>query len=304
MLASLPQGLVPLLGGTRLSGTFRLTGALRFDTRELGELKVTWRVDNRCRITHVPPHVAPERFKQPFTYYVTDASGRLISIVAGPGTPTWVPLFDISRYMQAAVLVCEDGRFWRHEGFDHEAIKNSLRDNLKAEGFVRGASTISMQLAKNLYLRRDKTLSRKLQEVVLTMLLEQELTKEQILELYLNVIEYAPGVYGIGPAAAHYFRSQARDLTLGQSLYLASILPNPAHTHFGRDSKLSKGWSSYLRRLMKIARDRKLVSDEELEEGLREEIVLGQPGHLAQEDGFGPEVDPLEQETTDLPPGL
>src|SRR5690606_26000898 len=100
------------------------------------------------------------------------------------------------------------------------AIHNSILENVKQRRFVRGASTISMQLAKNVYLKREKTLSRKLQEAVLTMLLEQEFTKQQLLELYLNVIEFAPGVYGVGPGAQHYFNTHPSQLSLGQALYI------------------------------------------------------------------------------------
>ena len=120
-----------------------------------------------------------------------------------------MPLSAISKFMEVAVLTTEDGGFHRHHGFDHEAIRNSIRENLRRRKFVRGASTISMQLAKNLYLDRGKNLSRKLQEAVLTMYLEQELTKEQILELYLNVVEFGPLIYGIGPAARYYFDASA-----------------------------------------------------------------------------------------------
>src|SRR6185369_12377724 len=114
----------------------------------------------------------------------------------GPGTEGWVSMGSLPKFMEVGVLTCEDGRFMRHHGFDKEAIINSIRENLAAGGFKRGASTISMQLAKNLYLSREKTLSRKLQEAVLTLYLEQELSKDQIIELYLNVIEFGPGIYG------------------------------------------------------------------------------------------------------------
>lgn len=275
--ASVPLGMAPLLSGMQLAGTFSLKSALKFDTRRLSETVVRWDMDNRCRITAVPADVSPERFKQPFAHEVKDVDGAPISVLAGPGTASWVPFVNISRYVETALLVCEDGRFWRHEGFDREAIANSIRDNLRADRFVRGASTISMQLAKNLYLKREKTVSRKLQEVVLTMLLEQELTKEEILELYLNVIEYAPGVYGIGPAAEHYFRTDPADLSLSQSFYLASILPSPRVSHFRADGRLSQGWNHYLNRLITIAHQRKRISDEELETAIHEELVFGGP---------------------------
>jgi membrane peptidoglycan carboxypeptidase len=177
--------------------------------------------------------------------------------------------------MATGILICEDSRFFQHDGFDAKAIQESIRNNLRAGTFVRGGSTVSMQLAKNLYLSRQKTLSRKLQEAVLTLLLEQSLTKEQILELYLNVIEFAPGVYGIGPAASYYFRSLAKDLSLGQSLYLASILPNPKNRHFALDGTLSDMWSEYLRKLMVIAHKIRRIDDHELATGLAETVHFG-----------------------------
>jgi membrane peptidoglycan carboxypeptidase len=179
--------------------------------------------------------------------------------------------------MQTAVLTTEDSGFRRHGGFDMEAIRNSIRENLRSGKFTRGASTLSMQLAKNLYLDRGKTVSRKLQEVVLTTYLEQELTKDQILELYLNVIEFGPMVYGIGPAARYYFNTSATDLSLAQALYMSSILPNPKQQHFAVGGEVSPGWMNFLRKLMATAHKRQWITDEELEEGLKETVVRGQP---------------------------
>jgi hypothetical protein len=283
MLASAPEGLLPLLAGVRMSGTFGLEGSLRFDTRKPRDTTARWRLESDCRIAAAPARILPDRFRGSFYYDVTSETGTPMRIVVGPGTASWVPLFAISRYMELAVLLCEDGRFWNHHGFDQGAIKNALKEDLRVGRFLLGASTISMQTAKNLYLRRDKTVSRKLQEVVLTMLLEQQLSKEQILELYLNVIEYGPGIYGVGPAAEHYFASPPSQLTLGQALFLASILPNPRVRHFGADAKLSRGWTGYVHRLMQIAHDRKWITDEELSRGLAEEILMGVPSGVTQE---------------------
>lgn len=272
MLDATPEGLLPLLAGTRLSGTFALTGKLDVDTRALDKMVTKWSSANECRITGAPAEIAPSRFARSWTREVLDVDGRPVQTQSGPGTLGWVPKASISKHMDTAVLICEDGAFFRHRGFDEEAIRNSIRENVKAGRFVRGASTISMQLAKNLYLSREKTLSRKLQEAVLTHLLEQELSKDQILELYLNVIEFGPGIYGIGPAAAHYFNSSAGQLSLGQSLYLASILPNPKRQYFGADGAVGPGWSNYLRKLMRIAAKIHRVSESELEEALGEQV--------------------------------
>jgi membrane carboxypeptidase/penicillin-binding protein PbpC len=216
----------------------------------------------------------------------------------GPGTDGWVPFTSISHYMEAAVLACEDGRFHRHSGFDKEAIINSIRMNLEAGRFVRGASTISMQLAKNLYLPRTKTLARKMQEAILTLYLEQALTKQEILELYLNVIEYGPMVYGIGPASQHYFRTHASGLSLGQALYLGSILHDPKTQHFAGGGAVNGSYMGYLHRLMKILHKIHIISDDELDRGLRETVVYGSPAPIVSPPE---EEDPYENGSADVP---
>jgi hypothetical protein len=276
MLDSAPRGLVPKLKGVRMAGSFALKGRVRFDTANLDKTyKAEWDLSNSCRVTEAPPEIHVDRFKKPFRRTVYTPEGRPTEIESGPQSPGWVPLGAISKFMETAVLTTEDGGFYRHRGFDQEAIRNSIRENLRKMRFVRGASTISMQLAKNLYLDRTKNVSRKLQEAVFTMYLEQDLTKEQILELYLNCVEFGPMVYGIGPAAQHYFSTTAGDLSLGQSLYISSILPNPKQQKFVAGGAVSPGWMSYLHKLMRIAYDRKRISEEDLEEGLRETVIKG-----------------------------
>lgn len=277
MLDSSPAGLTPLLGGMRMSGTFSLDGHLDLDTRHPGKMVTRWDIQNQCRVTAVPANIAPRHFQQSWVRQVKGPDGSAMTLESGPGSADWVPGGAISKFMQSAVLVCEDAHFWIHHGFDQEAIRNAIREDFKAGKFLRGASTISMQLAKNLYLSHRKTLSRKMQEAVLTMLLEQELTKDQIMELYLNVIEFGPGIYGIGPAAHHYFDTTADRLSLGQSLYLASILPNPRGQHFGADGQVTPGWSAYLRKLMHIAHKIHRISDDELADGLTEQVAFGVP---------------------------
>jgi Transglycosylase len=278
MLDSTPKGLVPKLQGMRLAGSYALRGRADVDTGHLERgFVLDWDASNTCRILEAPADVSVERFRKPFQRTAYDAQSRPFLLEAGPGTASWVPLPAISKFMETAVLTTEDGGFHRHHGFDHEAIRNSIRENLRQKKFVRGASTISMQLAKNLYLDRGKNLSRKLQEAVLTMYLEQELTKEQILELYFNVVEFGPMTYGIGPAAQTYFNGSARDLSLGQALYVASIMPNPKLQHFGAGGAVTPAWMSYLRKLMKYAHARDRITAEELDEGLRETVVRGSP---------------------------
>lgn len=277
-LDSLPKGLVSRVAGVRMAGTFALKGKVAFDTARLErDFSLSWDTAVSCRVTEAPPTIDVARFAKPFERTVYTPEGMPKSIETGPGTPSWAAYGAISKFMSVAVLTTEDGGFYRHRGFDAEAIKNSLRENLKKRRFVRGASTISMQLAKNLYLDRAKNVARKLQEAVLTMYLEQVLTKDQIMELYLNVIELGPMVYGVGPAAQFYFRSDPGQLSLGQALYLSSILPNPKIDHFTPQGPVRPSWMAYLRKLMEVANKRDRITEEELEDGLRETVVRGSP---------------------------
>ena len=300
-LDATPRGLMPLLGSLRMAGTFAVQAQLDYDSDHAGETRVRLNVANDCRIEQVPAELTPRRFEMLWQREVKDANKRPIELESGPGSPDWVPYDAISPFMETAVLVCEDGHFPYHHGFDFEAIQNSIKDNLIKGRFARGASTISMQLAKNLYLGKEKTLGRKLQEAVLTQLLEQELSKRELMELYLNVIEYAPGVYGIGPAARYYFAKRPSDLSLGQALYIASILPNPERQHFDPDGKVSAAWTRYLQRLMHIAKKIGHVSEEQLEVGLAEQVAF----RVADSGGGAiPAANPFPEEGADTPTEL
>ncbi|ASQ91561.1 monofunctional biosynthetic peptidoglycan transglycosylase [Prosthecochloris sp. GSB1] len=139
----------------------------------------------------------------------------------------WVPLSRISRSLQRAVLVSEDRKFWEHEGFDYEAIEEAVQKNVRKKAFAFGASTITQQLARNLYLSPSKSPVRKLKEAILTWRIERALPKERILELYLNVAEWGDGIFGIEEAARHYYRKSASRLSAREAARLAAVLPNP-----------------------------------------------------------------------------
>lgn len=150
-------------------------------------------------------------------------------IVVGPENPYFTPLAEISPYLQKCVLTSEDPSFFNHRGFINEAFKQSIAKNIRTKKFARGASTISMQLVKNVFLTREKTLSRKLEEILLVYVLENNRisSKERMLEVYFNVIEWGPNVYGIGEAAGFYFQKRPIDLSLNECLFLATIIPKP-----------------------------------------------------------------------------
>jgi hypothetical protein len=284
LLHAAPRALLPQLEGLELGGFFELDSRVAFDTSAPKDTQVEWKFDNECKVVETPTAVDPRRFREPFAHVVLEPDGRATELETGPSTEHWVSLSDITPNMETALIVCEDSRFFSHDGFDNKAIRDSILDNVRAGHFVRGASTLTMQLAKNLYLGREKTLSRKLQEAAFTLLLEERLSKEDILELYLNVVEFGPGVYGIRNAATHYFKSHPGELSLAQALYLGSVLPNPKANHFQEDGALRPRWAQHLQHLMRIARKIKRISDDELEAGLAERLVFGQAHPSADSD--------------------
>ena len=149
----------------------------------------------------------------------------------------WIPLHSIPQNAIDAVIVSEDGTFWSHNGFDWFEFRESVERNYEEGRAVRGASTITQQLVKNLYLSSSKNPLRKFKEWILTWYMEQQLSKSRILEIYLNVIEWGDGVYGIEAAAHYYFDKPASDLNREECARLAAIIPSPRKHRADVDSK-------------------------------------------------------------------
>jgi monofunctional biosynthetic peptidoglycan transglycosylase len=139
----------------------------------------------------------------------------------------WVSYAKISTNLKRAVIASEDAKFLDHEGFDWEGIEKAYKKNLKKGKIVAGGSTISQQLAKNLFLSTKRTPWRKGEEALITVMLENILSKKRILEIYLNVIEWGNGVFGAEAAARHYYKTSAANLSSGQAAKLAAMIPNP-----------------------------------------------------------------------------
>lgn len=140
---------------------------------------------------------------------------------------TWMPLDKISPYLVQAVVVSEDDKFWSHKGFDFEAIKTALGKDIRNKTWRYGGSTITQQLAKNLFLSPSKNPIRKIREVILTWRLESKLSKKRILELYLNVVEWGAGIFGAEAASQRYYGKPASDLSPQEAAHLAVVLPSP-----------------------------------------------------------------------------
>lgn len=278
-LTAMPKGLLPKLEGMEMNGTFGAHGRLAFDARAPEKTEVDLFLEQKCRVTKAPPAISVERFRSPFELRVYDPKGNPKLAMFGPGTPEWVPYEKISPYVVDALMTCEDGAFFSHNGFSAGAIRNAIIANIKAGKFALGASTISMQTAKNVFLDRRKQLSRKLQEAVLTMWLEQAMKKDEILELYLNVIEFGPNLYGIGPASMHYFGRLPSDLDPLEALFLVSILPSPVKRHsLWEKGDPGEGYSAYLRTLLKEERARGHLEEDEYQAAIAHKLVFHKAG--------------------------
>lgn len=171
----------------------------------------------------------------------------------------WVSYAAISDHLKKAVIVSEDASFFSHSGVDVYELKEAIKEDWEKRAFKRGGSTITMQLAKNLYLNPSKNPFRKLQEIAITWQLEQTLSKQRIFEIYLNVIELGPGIYGAEAASRHYFSKPASDLTPLEASTLAAMLPNPRNP---REKGLLYRRNLILTRLFQVGH----ISQEEMEE--------------------------------------
>lgn len=224
-VGNLPQGLQKPLEGLEFTGSLSFFVGLK-------DPKV--KISSNCKVSCKTDRI--RTLSRPFHYDVYRADGKTMADrITGPGSKGWVYLTEVSPFVPPAVIAMEDPGFMGHRGWIAGAFENSLKDNLRYGKFLRGGSTITMQLAKNIWLKREKTIGRKVQEFFLASALESCLSKDRILELYLNVVEFGPNVYGIGEAAKYRFDSSPAALDPRQAFWLAKILPNPRRA--GRPSE-------------------------------------------------------------------
>ena len=260
--------MIPRLTKMRVAGWFgmKVEAEVDFNYLTTSSVYLGGRVDARsCRVTSVDWALSAARLAGPFGHELVDAGNR-IGFEVGPDNPDFVPIAQISPHVIKAILTTEDSRFFYHRGFIPREFQTALARNLIARRFVFGASSITMQMVKNVILGRDKTLSRKLQELILTWYLEKHLRKDRILEIYLNVIEFGPGIFGIGRAAHHLFGKDASTLEPQEAAYLASILPSPKR-HYKKFcvQRMSKGWRRWVDKILRIMKKRKRLNPSELE---------------------------------------
>lgn len=228
-IVSLPEGLFTNFEGMEAEGSFSYDLDFLYNKNKPSELVFDSKLNKEnLKITKYG-EANLSKLNSDFAYRAIINGVRQRQIEVGMSNPNYTPLEQISPYIRKSVLTSEDPSFFSHRGFINEAFKQSIIKNIKTKRFSRGASTISMQLIKNVFLTREKTLSRKLEEILLVYILENNriASKERMLEVYFNIIEWGPNVYGIGEAAHFYFGKHPSQLNLNESLFLASIVPRP-----------------------------------------------------------------------------
>ena len=228
-ISSLPAGLFTHFQGMKASGTFDYKLNFAYNKNKPNQLVFDSKLKKEnLKITKYG-EANLNKLNGEFVYRALIKNVLQRPVLVGSANPNYMPLDQISPYLRKSVLTTEDPSFFSHRGFISEAFKQSIVKNIKTKKFSRGASTISMQLVKNAFLSREKTVSRKLEEILLVYILENNriVSKERMLEVYFNIIEWGPNVYGIGEASQFYFQKTPSELSLNECLYLARIIPSP-----------------------------------------------------------------------------
>lgn len=248
--SSLPAGMFRNLEGIKTEGTlaYSFDMMIQEDSLDQSVLRSAL-VGNNFKILEFGK-TDLRKMSSSFVHQVYENDRLSTQFLVGPENPNWVPFDGVAPELRHAILTCEDPSFFHHRGFLMDAIRESMIQNLKEKRFARGGSTISMQLVKNVFLSRKKYLARKLEEILLVWLIEgQRLTpKERMFEVYLNLIEWGPGVYGVRQAADFYFAKNPADLDLSECIYLASIVPKPKKYRWYFDGlELRPQWTEFNR---------------------------------------------------------
>jgi len=270
---AVPESLGMAPGGGRDLGSATIELRVHGRPADPASLSVSQKIDFR------PPRQMPPaimRLRGEFTFSADDGPGPHRPIDVSPASPDFIALRDVPPLFVRTLLLAEDAGFYGHRGIDLRELPAALLTNWSRGGAARGASTITQQLAKNLFLSRDKQLGRKLQELAITFLLESALGKNRILEIYLNIIEWGPDVHGLRPAARRYFGREPLALTPAEMAFLVAIIPGPIKYQgsFAHGAP-GPGLRSLIDELLAKLRSVDAIGEEEYRRALAEPIVIG-----------------------------
>jgi hypothetical protein len=254
-----------------LSGTISVGGLLH----DPASLEVIQRIDFK-RPDKAPPEVL--RMRGDFVHEVTTNEGVKVTIAVTPESADFIPFADVPPLLLKALLIAEDAGFYGHPGIDLTELPKAIAANIARGGAVRGASTITQQLAKNLFLGREKSLRRKLRELSYAFLLESSLGKQRILEIYLNIIEWGPGLYGLRPAARHYFDKEPQALSPREIAFLVSMIPGPVkYQRSIEGGEVRPGLETLVNNLLVKMRSVDVISEEEYQAAVSQTLVFKRP---------------------------
>ncbi len=251
LFSSLPDGIFSTVKGLEVNGEIAYHLKFEADWNNLNGLIFESDLQSRSFGIKKYGEVAYPYINNPFQYTFYDNGVPSRTFAVGTDNPNFKSLDQIPRVLQYAVMFSEDGNFFGHRGFLIDAFRSSLIRNIQAGRFVRGGSTISMQLVKNIYLSRNKTIARKLEEALVTWLIERQhlVSKNRMLEIYLNIIEWGPGVFGANEASEFYFGKDVSQVTPTEAIFMASIIPRPKKFYysFSDSGSLRSRYEGYYR---------------------------------------------------------
>jgi hypothetical protein len=246
---SFPQGLFESLEGIQVAGKLKYSLDFYLDSEKPDDVIFSSRLKNEGFKIKKWGKTNLQKINTSFVYTPYEYGKPMRDIIVGPENPNFTPIDQVSPHLKNALLTAEDPSFYSHNGFVEEAIRKSIAVNFKEKAFKRGGSTISMQLVKNVFLNRQKTLARKIEEILIVWIMENgRLTsKQRMFETYLNLIEWGNNVYGIGEASRYYFNKYPSELDIGEGIFLASIVPRPKAGlyRFEWDGSLRAGLAAY-----------------------------------------------------------
>jgi hypothetical protein len=249
LINSFPQGLFESLEGIQVAGKLQYNLDFYLDSEKPDNVIFNSRLKNSGFKVKKWGKTNLQKINGSFVYTPFEYGKPMRDIIIGPENPNFTPIDQIAPYLKNALLTAEDPSFYSHNGFVEESIRKSISTNFKEKAFKRGGSTISMQLVKNVYLNRQKTLARKIEEILIVWIMENGhlSSKQRMFETYLNLIEWGRNVYGIGEASRYYFGKSPSELNIGESIFLASIVPKPKSGlyRFEGNGSLRSGLSSY-----------------------------------------------------------
>jgi hypothetical protein len=304
---SFPTGMFESLEGMKVTGKLNYSLNMFLNRAHIDDMvfNSSLKKDNNFRVLKYG-RADLGKLNQPFVYTPFEKGKAMPPRKIGPENPDFTPLEQISPNLRNAVMTAEDPSFYKNRGFVDESIRKSFITDIKEKKFKRGGSTISMQLVKNSFLSRNKTLSRKIEEILIVWLIENNriMSKNRMLEVYFNIIEWGRNIYGIGEASRYYFGKAPAELNIGESIFLASIVPNPKAGlyAFQPDGTLRQGLHGYFNLIGRLMAGKGLTIRDtnaygfygvRLREGLRKVIapidtaVADSLLHQTEDDGTG-----------------